>query len=275
LEGIKLSETRKIRIENLSESNIEDLIHVCSSKRLSDPAHVKGVEIKKRWLLDMLKRFGSVAKIAYLDDRPVAQILYYPEDSNPTSLSTRKGVLNILCIYNPIPAAQRLGIGNRLLQSVIEDAKQGKICLGNETCTFIVTKAFDTGESLCLSEFYKKHGFLKAENDELLYLPIHGTYEQNRSTGEYRPLLEDRNKALVFYSPQCQFSYQFATRISETIKEVAPEVSIELINADERPEEFLKRKGCSLIVNARPIRTFFMETEKFKEEIRQAIHKKR
>jgi hypothetical protein len=274
LEGVELSEASKIRIENLSESNIDDLIQVCSSKRLSDPAHVKGVDIKKRWLLEMLKKFGSVARIAYLDNKPVAQILYYPEDSNPASLSKRKGVLNILCVYNPTPGAQRLGVGNRLLQSVIEDAKQGKTCLGKEACAFIVTKAFDTGESLCLSEFFKKHGFLKVEDDELLYLSIHGTYEQNRNVGEYTPFLEDRNKALVFYSPQCQFSYQFAIRISEMIKEVAPEVPIELINADERPKEFLKRKGCSLIVNARPIQTFFMETEKFREEIRQALHRK-
>jgi hypothetical protein len=44
-----------------------------------------------------------------------------------------------------------------------------------------------------------------------------------------------------------------------------------LINEWENPEEAIKRRNAWLVVNARLIRTFFMETEKFKEEIRQAV----
>jgi len=39
----------------------------------------------------------------------------------------------------------------------------------------------------------------------------------------------------------------------------------------EKPEEAIKRKNWWLIVNAKPIQTVFMETEKFKEEVKQDI----
>jgi hypothetical protein len=51
-----------------------------------------------------------------------------------------------------------------------------------------------------------------------------------------------------------------------------PNVKIELINEWEKPEEAIKRKNSWLTANAKPIHTFFMETEKFKQEIRQAMN---
>lgn len=89
--------------------------------------------------------------------------------------------------------------------------------------------------------------------------------------GDYDPLTEDRNKAIIFYGPICEFSYSFAKRVEELIKEVAPDIEIEMVNGWDKPEESIKRKNWWLIVNAKPILTFFMETEKFKEEVRQAI----
>jgi GNAT superfamily N-acetyltransferase len=261
----------KMRIENLQESNLEDLIYVCSSKRLSDPIHQNGVKLKKQWLHEMLRNYGSCAKIAYYNDRPVAQILCYPEDADATKASRRENVLVINCVYNPTPEAQRLGIGTRLLQSVIKDAKQRNTCLGNRPCKFILAKAFNTGEFLPMPQFYKKNGFLAGPEGNLLYLPMEGDYKSSPPAGEYKSLPEDRKKALIFYSPTCQFGYQFAKRIEETIKEVAPKMKIEMINEWEKPEESLKRKNLGLIVNAKPIRTFFMETENFKEEIKQAV----
>lgn len=62
-----------------------------------------------------------------------------------------------------------------------------------------------------------------------------------------------------------------AKPLRSAIREVAPSIRIELINEWEKPEESIKRKNCGLVVNAKPIHTFFMETEKFKQEIRQAM----
>jgi len=264
-----------MRIENLQESNIEDLIYVCSSKRLSDPVHQQGIKLKRRWLREMSEKCGSCAKIAYYNDKPVAQILYYPEEADVAKAFRRENVLVINCIYNPTEEAQKLGIGTRLLQSVIQDAKQRKTCLGNRPCKIILAKAFNTGELLPMPDFYKKNGFLPTPEGNLLYLPIEGDYEPAPPVGDYEPLPEDRNKALIFYSPICQFSYQFAKKVEEIIQEVMPNIKIETVNEWEKPEESMRRKNWWLIVNAKPIKTFFMETEKFKEEIRQAASQNR
>lgn len=107
--------------------------------------------------------------------------------------------------------------------------------------------------------------------DNLLYLPIKDSYEPAAPVGEYEPLPEDKGRAVIFYGPICQFSYQFAKRAEETIREVAPNIKIEMINEWEKPREAIKRKNWWLTVNAKQIRTFLMEKEKLKEEIKQAI----
>jgi len=60
-------------------------------------------------------------------------------------------------------------------------------------------------------------------------------------------------------------------RIEEVIKELVPNMKIKMINEWEKPGEAIKRKNWWLIVNAKPIQTFFMEKEKFKEEIKQTV----
>jgi GNAT superfamily N-acetyltransferase len=261
----------KIRIENLQESNIDDLIYVCSAKRLDDPIHQEGIRLKKQWLRQMLKEYGSCAKVAYYEDKPVAQILYYPEEAEKTKTHKRQNVLLINCIYNPFAQAQKHGIATKLLQSVLQDAKQRRTCLGNKPCKFLLAKAFNTGEALPMPEFYKKNGFTQTSEDNLFCYPVEGAYEPAKPVGSYEPLPEDKNKAIIFTGPICQFGYPFAKKIEELIREVSPNIKIEIINDWEKPEESIKRRNWWLIVNAKPIQTFFMETEKFKQEIRQAV----
>lgn len=256
----------KTRIENLQESNIEDLIYVCSSKKLNDPIHQQGIKLKRRWLHKMLEKYGSCAKIAYYNEKPVAQILYYPEEADITKAFRRENVLVINCVYNPTAEAQKLGIGTRLLNSVIGDARQRKTCIGDKPCKFILAKAFNTGELLPLPKFYKRKGFLPTPEENLLYLPIEGSYEPATSVGEYEPLPEDKNKAVIFYGPICQFSHQFAKRIEEIIKEVVPNIGIEMINEWEKPEEAIKHKNWWLVVNAKPIKPFSWKRKNLKRK---------
>jgi hypothetical protein len=100
---------------------------------------------------------------------------------------------------------------------------------------------------------------------------MESNYEPVKPLGQYEPLPEDRNRAVVFYSPVCQFGYPFARKIGEIVREVAPQIRVDLVNDWERPEESIGRRNLWLIVNAKPIHTFFMDTEKFKEEVRQAV----
>jgi len=260
-----------VRVEDLSEGNVDDLISICSSKLLEDPVHSVGVSLKRAWLLRMLREYGPCAKLAYYRGRPAAQVLYYPEEADPTVAAGRKGVLVVNCVYNPVAEAQRLGIASMLLEMVVEEARRGISCLRGEPCRFILAKAFTTGLFLSLPEFYRRCGFkpVPGSGGRLFYLPVAGEYEPLPPAGGYRPLPEDRGRALVFYSPVCQFSYSFAVEAARVVREVAPELEVELLNMWESPQEFLKRGGCGLVVNAKPVRSFVMDKE-FREEVKRA-----
>ncbi|MEM3579777.1 MAG: hypothetical protein QXQ64_00750 [Candidatus Bathyarchaeia archaeon] len=104
----------------------------------------------------------------------------------------------------------------------------------------------------------------------MMYLPIEGEYEPVPKA-KYEPL-EDTSKAIIFYDQKCQFSYPFAKKIEAMIREILPNIRIEMINEWEKPEESIKRGNWWLIVNAKPIHTFFIDTEMFKAEIRQAAY---
>jgi GNAT superfamily N-acetyltransferase len=261
-----------IKIVDVNEGNIDDLIFVCSSKYLSDPKYAKGIELKRKWLLKTMKKVGVCAKIAYFDDRPVGQILFQPEDLDPSDPNPRKGVLYLHCIYVPFPEVQKKGVATALLNSLIEDCMRRPEKLGMKECKFIVTHAFDTGTFLSQGDFFRRKGFKNCPdggpND--LYFPILGEYEPKQRV-EYTPLEEDLNRAVIIFGTACQFGHVFATRAFELIKEVAPDLPIALINKDEQPEESKKRAGEWLIVNARPIRAWVGDTETFKNEVMKAI----
>lgn len=163
-----------------------------------------------------------------------------------------------------------MGVGTKLLESLIHDARQHQTCLGNRSCRFIVAKVFDTGEFLPLPGFFRRRSFLPTLDDDQLWFPLTGSYEIAKPIGEYAPLEEDKNRAVVFHSSTCQFSYPFAEKIRMVIEEVLPNIKVDLIDEWERPGELIKRKGCKLAVNSKPIHTFFIETSKFKREIERA-----
>lgn len=107
-----------------------------------------------------------------------------------------------------------------------------------------------------MPEFYKRSGFLSTGEGDMLFLPIEGEYEAIPKT-EYEPLEEDKGKAVMLYSPTCQFSYPFAKTIEEMIKKILPEIKIKIVNSWEKPKEAIKRKNWWLLVNAKPIKTLW------------------
>jgi hypothetical protein len=101
-------------------------------KGLRTPSTWKVLGLKGFGLKEMLDNYGSCAKIAYYNGKPAAQILYYPEVADKAKVFKREGVPLINCIYNPTTEAQRFGLGRMLLQSVVQDVKNRKSCLGNK-----------------------------------------------------------------------------------------------------------------------------------------------
>ena len=254
----------------MKEENVDDVFRVCSHARLDDPLQRRGMEIKRGWLLEMLSRYGPCTKIAYLEGRPTAQLLYYPEEAIPYIENPRREVVHLHCVYNPFPEARGRGVASSLLRGLLEEAEEGMEILGGRRCRFMVARPFNTGEGIPLENFYASKGFRWGVGE--MFLEIAASYEPRRRP-EYRPLPEDEGRAIVLYAPLCEYGYPFALRIKRLIREVEPTLPIDLIDMWRQPEEASKRCGEGVVVNATPIRAWWGDREGFKRAIEEALHR--
>jgi len=261
-------EKASLRVADVEEANIEDVFRVCSHGRLNDPLQRQGIELKRRWMLEMLEEHGPCTKIAYLDDEAVAQLLFYPEEAAPFIADARRDVVVLHCAYNPFPKARGRGAGTALIKSLVDDCRTGLPCLEGTPCRFIAAKPFNTGEGIPLSAFYATNGFKQGQQE--MVLEVSASYQPRRMT-EYRPLPEDKGRAVMFYNPMCEYSYPFAVRVRDFLWEVEPSLTVELIDAWRRPEEYIKRGNQELLVNAKPITSFWTQREAFRREVEHAL----
>jgi GNAT superfamily N-acetyltransferase len=257
-----------ISVEDLTRGNLDDVFKVCSYNKLDDPLQREGIELKRRWLGEILEEHGPCTKIAYLEGRPVAQVLYYPEGIAPFLARPRDGVVVLHCCYNPFEEAQGKGVGSALLQSLIRECREGLPILGGDPCTFLVAQPFTTGVGVPLGEFYERNGFKQGEGE--MYLEITGEYHPKRFTGYY-PLPEDLGRAVMFYDSMCEWGYPFAVRVREFLRGIEPNLVVKLIDKWREPEEYIRRGGQQLIVNARPIESFWTEREALRREVEGAL----
>ena len=270
-----------ITIENISEKNLEAVFKICSSNRsfapIAGPIQEEAREIKRQWLLDMINQHGPCTKIAYLDKEPVAQILYYPEETIPFNHNPRKNVVHLQCIFNPSAEAQHKGVGDALMMSLVDECNSGMECMEGRPCSFVVTKPFPHEGDLQLDKFYDKYGF-KQGNQEM-YLEIKGKYVP-REIFENQRLEEDLGRAINFYNPTCEWGYYYAVKVKELFKEIDQGLPVEIINLWEKPEEYIKRShqqqiASRTIINAQEINPFlfWMDKEVFRREAEKALGK--
>lgn len=257
-----------LRVEDVDEGNVDDVFRVCSHSRLDDPLQREGMEVKRRWLLSMLERHGPCTKIAYLDDSPVAQALFYPEAAVPYIAYPREGVVVVHCVYNPFPESRGMGVGTALMEALIDDCRMGISVLGGGKCSYIVARPFNTGEGLSMVGFYSRLGFFDGLNE--MYMGVHGSYEAREETS-YVPLNEDRERAVALYEPLCEYALPQVTRVRELLWEVDPDLPVELIDSWERPEESMKRGNQWLVVNAKAIESYVTDGNVFRAEIERAL----
>ena len=180
----------------------------------------------------------------------------------------RERVVMLNCVYNPFAEFQRKGVASALMEAFIDDCRMGLQILEERACTFVVAKAFETGEGIPMSEFYRRFGFREGSFE--MYLEVAGEYEP-REPGRYMPLLEDSGKAVDFYDVMCEWGYSHAVRVEETLHEIDPDLPVELVNPWERPDEYLKRGNQWLVVNSRAISSYVTQGKTFRDEIVEAL----
>ena len=262
-----LLKKEKLTIRNVNSENIDQLISLCiSPDKKDDPLFLKGMNVKKKWATQAIKRYGYIAKLAYLDSKPVGLVQYQPNSEGR--------LVEIGCIFVPEKENLRKGIGESLLGALIQEMKKPQQAFNNNVPLAFVTWAFQVPGRYPQHEFYQKMGFKKAKEDDpfLLYYPIKKGYVYRPKDKKFIPQKEDRGKAIIFYDPSCPFSIYFSEKIKESVREVAPDIPIRMVNKFEEIEEVKKRgqvPACA--VNGKPIKTFFADKENFQKEVKGAI----
>lgn len=262
----------EVRIEDAAERHLDDVCRFCiPPPKQSDPAFVQGMEDKKAWALEMLRRWGGFAKLAYLGDSPVGLIQYEPEPA--------RRVVRIHCIYVPRPENSRLGIATRLLECLIEDLRASGILRGIEPLLAVVTRTFpgEGPDQYPARLFFLRKGFRQIGDDaDLLCCPLGedlpcASYQE--PPARYIPQAEDEGKALLISGPSfCPFSYPFLKMAEQAILEIAPGIPVRWISRGREPDEAARRgipEGC--VVNARLIKAFVLDRERFREEVAAAL----
>jgi len=257
---------RKIEIKDVDSENVEDLINLCiPSDNRDDYLFIEGARVKKRWATQMMKRYGVFSKLAYIELEPVGMIQYQPKQEK---------VIEITCIFVPEKKNLRKGIGRALLRALIDEMHRLKSYFNNEYPSALVTWAFQVPGTYPQHEFYQKMGFKHMRGDDpfLLYHPLKEGYIYAPKGKKYIPQEEDKGKALIFYDPSCPFCIYFTEKIKESIREIAPEIPIRVINQFEEEEKVRKRGKVSFcIVNQRFIEPFFVDKENFQKEVMEAV----
>jgi GNAT superfamily N-acetyltransferase len=257
----------KLTIRDVNLENVNHLIDLCIPlDKKDDPLFIKGMNTKKKWATQAIERYGSIAKLAYFDSKPVGLIQYQP--------NSEERLVEIGCIFVPEKENLRKGIGESLLRALIEEMKKPKLVFNNDVPLAFVTWAFQVPGWYPQHEFYQKMGFKRVKKDDpfLLYYPIKKEYVYYPKEKKFIPQKEDRGKTIIFYDPSCPFSIYFSEKIKESIREVAPDIPIRMVNKFEDSEEVKKREQVPFCaVNGKPIETFFMDKENFQKEVKRAL----
>lgn len=256
----------KLKITDVNLENAEDLINLCiPPDKKDDPLFIAGMKAKKKWATEAIKKHGSIAKLAYLNSEPVGLIHYQP---NP-----EERLVEIDCVVVARKEHLRKGIGKSLLRALLRDVRS-KPMFNDGAPLALVTYAFQVPGWFPQHEFYQRMGFKRVKEDDpfFLYYPIKEGYVHVPKEEKFMPQEEDKGKALIFHAPSCPFSIYFSEKIRESIKEVAPDIPIRMIDTFWEQDEVKKRGNVpTCAVNGIPIKSLFMDKENFQREVRKAI----
>jgi len=117
-----------IHIMDVTVDNIDDLVVPACAPSLDDPNHAQtlkeGGSRKKEWIRKALQTFGCCAKVAILENRPVGFIEFYPMSTFPLLPKRDKRTVLITCVLVHDKAVQKMGIGSKLVQALVNDLRQ-------------------------------------------------------------------------------------------------------------------------------------------------------
>ncbi|MCX7995506.1 MAG: GNAT family N-acetyltransferase [candidate division WOR-3 bacterium] len=221
----------------------------------------------------MLQKWGSIAKIGYIDNIPAGMIQFRP--------LPEENVVRIDCIYVHNKPHWRKGMGKNLLFSLIEDMKKPQKWFGNQPAKALIVWTFP-GHSegqLPAKDFFVIYGFKQvAEIPSLLFYPLKECFiyqPVKKELPQYTPQPEDKGKVLIFCGPnKCPAAYpHFLKRMERYIREIDEKIPINYIDISKEPD-MAKRRNVDYgdcIVNRKLIGAFVLDKQGFQNEVKNAL----
>ena len=264
----------RFEVKDVTQENAEALCQICiAPTRKDDPDWARGGEEKKKWVVEMLKKWGMLAKLAYEDSLPLGMIQYRP--------IPEERIVYIDCIYVPWDKYWRKGIAAQLLSRLLEDAREPLSCFDNKRPLALVTRTFPGGApgQYSARQFFRRKGFKQIGRDpDYSHYPLDARFVYRpleKEKVKYVTQKEDRGRVLIVCGPnRCPATYPyFLKRMEKYIREIDSEIPIEWIDTSTEPDDATRRNvdigDC--IVNARLMESFVLDKANFQKEVKEAL----
>lgn len=260
----------QIEIIDIDKDVFEELEGLCiPEEKLDDPFFIEGNFLWKNWIVQNMKKFGSIGKVAYLDSEIVGMIQYIPKPEQK--------LVEIKCTFVK-KDKRRNGIRKSLLKKTIEEFEKPKKYFEYERAKALVTLTYPSPRPIENADFYKKHGFkqLSVKNKNLLYFPLvedsTGLKYIIKSTD--LPIEElDKNKALILCNTHCPYCVEEMIETFKELRKLDSNIPVKLVVPFEEPEVFSHVFSMPLcvIINGESIGFSIIENEKFLERMEEVL----
>ena len=238
--------------------NLADFLALCRCNlEIRDHIFRISEKIRSKWAYEAVNRFGTIGKIAYIHENPVGFIQFIPD--------IKERALLITCILIPNPEDRGLGIGRRMVETLICDAAKPKDFFGGKGARTLIT--YPPPVETSLEEFFEKMGFRHISPfSSILYYPIE-RYMPQLKRRIYKPSSEEKNDIIVFYDPSCPVATYLSLRVGVLLKEITKgmRIPIKMVNMLEKGDLYTIFPLC--LVKGKPIDITLEDEEAFRREV--------
>ena len=255
-----------IVVKPVTEALLHDFTTLCiSGSKQPGEVYLRGAREMTDWATAMLRRFGMVGKLAFLDGKPAGILVCRPEPEQQ--------VLRIKCIFVPDEKQTGKGLGKALWLSLLAESRLPHPVFGGKPPRALVVRAFANPAHLTQPVFFRNLGFVEVPgpDTDLLYYPLEPGYVYQPSPEKgYAPSPEDRGCARVRYDPACPHCLFFAEQSRKMLEETVPGIPVTVVNKFQEGEttgQSLELPPC--VVNGQPIAATLWDPG-FREEAKQA-----
>lgn len=221
---------------------IESLCDICfPDKQENDPRYIEGNLLRRRWVKENIKRYGSVGKIALDKSGPVGLIQYLPRPEDK--------IVDIMCFFVTEGDSTREDVAKKLIEETIKGFKRSKSFFSGSMARALVAYDQPSSDDGLDTLSFEDHGFKKGTNTDrdFWYYPIDEDYVHENE--QFKVEKGDLNKVLLFYGSYCPLCVYRMEKAMMKIREVSPELPVKIMIGSEEEKRLSSSRHIGVINN--------------------------